>query len=143
MRLLKKVFPDMDYAMKITSDIPEYVTLNCIEPYLISIIGRRDLNTGPLLNLTRGGEGVEMTMAIRKKISVAKTNPSLETRQRLSSVNLGAKRSEETKNLISEVQKGKPKGKYPDERRKNISEGVTLYWVNKRLETIKPKGDLD
>jgi hypothetical protein len=59
------------------------------EIYMVAVLGRKDLGTGILRNLTDGGEGAQ--------------NPSLETRQKISEANLGRRLSEETKAKITEA----------------------------------------
>ena len=62
------------------------------EKYMIGVFGRKDLGTGILHNRTDGGEG--------------NSNPSQETRRKLSEINKGKTHSEETKRKISEAKKG-------------------------------------
>jgi len=59
------------------------------ERYMIAVLGRKDLGTGILRNLTDGGEGAQ--------------NLSPETRQKISEANLGRPLSEEHKARISEA----------------------------------------
>ena len=59
------------------------------ERYMIAVLGRKDLGTGLLRNLTDGGEGAP--------------NPSPETRQKISEANLGRPLSEEHKAKIAEA----------------------------------------
>lgn len=75
------------------------------EAYMIYVIGRKDLGTGPLLNRTSGGQGPAgryVTEETRKKIGKAnKGKPSP------NKGNIGVYRaSEETKQKMSEAQKG-------------------------------------
>ncbi len=77
-------------------DIPEKNALE-IEIELIRLIGRKDLNLGPLMNLTDGGEGTS-----GKKYTD-------EQRERLSKSHLGKRQSEETKKKISIFFKDRPK----------------------------------
>jgi hypothetical protein len=111
------------------------------EVYLISKFGRQDLNLGPLLNLTNGGEGIygyKHTKEAREKISEANRNSSIETRQKISNAlkgrkrifseqhkhniaksRIGQKNSEESKKSLSAKMKGR---KFTDQQRKNMSE---------------------
>jgi len=67
---------------------------NSIECDLISLIGRKDLKKGPLLNLTDGGEGV------------SGITRSFEYRRKISEVHKGKKLSEETKRKIGDSKRG-------------------------------------
>lgn len=62
------------------------------EIYMISVYGRKDIGTGILYNFTDGGEGV--------------SNPSQETRQRISETQKGKKMSAESRRKMSEAKKG-------------------------------------
>jgi hypothetical protein len=101
---------------------------------LISLYGRKDIGTGILANMTDGGDGIDFTPQVRKKISDALTlnNPSKrsevkikisttlkeyfknnkvthteETKQKLSKIFKGRIFTEETKEKMSEAKKGK------------------------------------
>ena len=74
-----------------------------MEECCIQVLGRKDLGKGALLNLNDGGKG-------------GMSNPSAETRRRMSDgnkgenhPNFGMPRSDETKNRQSEALKGVPK----------------------------------
>lgn len=99
-----------------------------LEKDLIKLFGRKDLNTGILLNKTYGGEGASGAIIIGKSGSdnpfYGKTH-SNKTKEKLSRINSGANNpayqkpvSEETKRKISKAHKGKPKS---EEVRKKIS----------------------
>jgi len=98
------------------------------EMYMISVLGRKDLGTGILRNLTDGGDGISgvvCTDETRRKLSEAhkgKKKPPMseEQKRRLSEFNKGKKLSEETKRKMSESRKGRV---VSDETRRKISEG--------------------
>jgi hypothetical protein len=69
------------------------------EIYMISIFGRKDLGPGILRNLTDGGDG----------ISGCKRSDEL--KQKLSKMNKGKKLTDECKRKISEARKGRFRGK--------------------------------
>ena len=65
------------------------------EVYLIAVLGRKDLGTGCLRNLTDGGEGVSGRVV------------SEETRQRIKNKLTGVKHTEERRRAMSEAGKGR------------------------------------
>ena len=78
------------------------------EKLFIKIIGRRDLKTGTLVNLTEGGDGLlEASQITKNKIANSlrgrKNKPhSLETRIKISIANTGRKPSEKTLKAAAE-----------------------------------------
>lgn len=86
-----------------------------LETFLIRLIGRKDLNIGPLCNFNDGGSG-------------GMINPSQEFResQRLKSKAIWNNKTKEEKELhskkISIAQKGKPKGPLSTKHREKLSE---------------------
>lgn len=79
------------------------------EKYLINIIGRRDLNRGPLSNLTNGGElniGCKRTKEQLEKMKIAST---------------GRRHTEETKIKISKVHKNRI---FSEQQKLNISKAL-------------------
>jgi hypothetical protein len=89
----EKIKPE-DYIFTMISNIENKCSL-CFEKYLISLIGRNDLNEGPLTNFSDGGEGINRWNDDRKKNHTDKLKGKLH--------------SEETKNRQSISLKGKPK----------------------------------
>lgn len=86
-----------------------------LEIILISYYGRKDLNTGTLVNLTDGGEGT---------INIIRKPVSIDTRKKLSIIKKGFKHSEETKKKISEIQKGKKLSQETCDKMSNARKGV-------------------
>lgn len=76
---------------------------------LIKKYGRSDLGTGPLVNMTEGGDGNKYWLG--KKLTEA-------TKQKMSSVKLGKTYSKESRQKMSQAQTGKTRS---NEHRKNIS----------------------
>jgi hypothetical protein len=92
-------------------NISEYKALN-LEKFLIKHFGRKDLELGPLLNFTDGGDGVSGPMSKEQKLKLSKTL-------------LGHKVLEETKQKISKKLKGqihKSKSyKFSEKHKQNLS----------------------
>jgi hypothetical protein len=95
------------------------------EIFWIKFYGRLDLNLGPLVNKTNGGEGVvgrimpeEQKEILRNLRKGSKTSD--ETKEKLRIKQQGRKYTDEDKKKISESLKGKLKS---DEHKKNISKG--------------------
>lgn len=87
----------------------------------IELYGRQDINTGTLVNLTGGGEGAY------------KTNPSIETRIKLSQKAKGKVYKESTKNKISNTLKNL----YQDSKNHPRSRKVLCTKSNKVYASIK------
>lgn len=93
-----------------------------LESKLIREFGRKDLNLGPLVNMTDGYDGVRncvFTDAHRRKLSVAGKgrNHSKQHREYMSKIMKGRVISVETRHRISQSKTG---GKLSDEHRKNL-----------------------
>lgn len=135
--------------IKFKTDITNKEACN-IEKLCIKVIGRRDLNTGSLVNLTDGGEGViNLNDDIKRKMSllkIGKTSPrkgcklSDETKLKLSILNSGSnhpkfglKHSNETKAKISATRNKIPILQY-SMNNVLIEEYVSITHAAKQLE---------
>ncbi len=96
-----------------------------LEKKFIRRIGRADLKTGPLCNLTEGGDGMDKyshSEATRKKLSEAHIGMrhSEETILQMTAVRIGKKHSKESRLKISAALKGRT---FSKEARLNMSLG--------------------
>jgi NUMOD3 motif len=110
-------------VIKITENLDEKCA-HCFEKFLIKLIGRDDLDLGPLLNLTDGGEGsVNMSEEVKKRIGKIQRGRvhTKEHKQKNRESQLGRIPSEETRKKRSKSLKGK---KYTYEHRQKIREGL-------------------
>jgi hypothetical protein len=127
-KILSEEYNLENYIIKIEDYMEEQDAFD-LEIEMISLIGRLDLETGPLTNLTDGGEG-----------SSGRLNTK-ETKEKISNSLKGHKVSEETRKKQSKIKKGKEpwnkgkknsqvawnKGKkniYSEETKKKMSEAV-------------------
>lgn len=81
-----------------------------LEMLLIYFYGRIDRGNGCLRNRTDGGQGVSgriLSEETKRKISASNSNPSVETRKRMSKINKGRKFSKEFKQKARNRQLGK------------------------------------
>lgn len=94
------------------------------ETYLISVLGRKDLETGILRNLTAGGEGCTgMTH-------------SDETRERIRQILTGVKQSEET--IKKRVEKNRGQRRTPEQReRQSLAKAGQVCY-----KLVSPSGEL-
>jgi hypothetical protein len=104
------------------------------EIYMISIFGRKDLETGILHNKTNGGDGcsgkimTEKDIENRRKGRIGK--PLSESHKRkIAEANRGTPKTMTEKRRKSDIEKGlkargKPKQKHSEETRKKISEAT-------------------
>jgi len=141
-RIWNSIVSKTDYIVEIIQNnlsIEEAIEL---EKYYIKLYGRRDLNTGTLVNLTDGGEGIVgmiRTEEHKKRISEAhKKNGIIPPSQK------GIVRSEENKKKISEKNKGRvlsnetrariafASSNRSDEAKLNKSEGLKKWWANRK-----------
>ena len=91
----KSIVDKADYMVEIIKDGITWEEAKQLEIDLIKQYGRKDLGTGILSNMTDGGDGCVNTIC------------SAETRTKMSNSRLGKKYSEEHKQKISKMLKGK------------------------------------
>lgn len=100
-----------------------------IEVYLIKYYGRRDLNSGNLVNKTDGGEcKYSISEETKQKIREKRlgTKASEDTKNKISKIHLGSKRSEETKQKMSEIQIGRRHSKETCTKISNAKKGTQV-----------------
>ncbi len=102
------------------------------EKFWIKHYGRKNNNTGILVNMTDGGEGTLGNIM------------SIETKDKIRQKSLGRKLSKEHKLKISESHKGKPKPKPKDfsEKMRNIVKGSVRTEESKLKQSITTKKTL-
>ena len=103
-----------------------------LEKFWIKHYGRKNNNTGILVNMTDGGEGTLGNIM------------SIETKDKIRQKSLGRKLSKEHKLKISESHKGKPKPKPKDfsEKMRNIVKGSVRSEESKLKQSITTKKTL-
>lgn len=122
----KRVVAKTPYKVEILFSTSNLEEIKEKEIEFIKLYGRRDLGLGTLVNLTDGGDGL---------LNIIYTE---ERRQKVSKANKGKKRTQETKNKLSEIKKKdtegieklKERSKKPksEETKKKISESVKRYF---------------
>lgn len=115
----KSIINKTDYSVEIISEVDTWELACELEQFLIQEYGRRDLGTGPLVNMTDGGEGaLGLKHSDRTKDKLSKANKgkpsnfkgkklSKEHKSKISETKKGYKHSEEAKLKMSEARKGK------------------------------------
>lgn len=81
-----------------------------IEKELIKLLGRKNLNTGKLVNMTDGGDGtynIIVSDETREKLKIANINRFHNWGDKISATKKGVKFSEQHKLKLSEARKGK------------------------------------
>jgi hypothetical protein len=130
-----KVIEKTDYRVEIIDDDLTWGEAKEKEMWWIKFYGRRNIGSGPLVNLTDGGDGMAGWKAsdeTRKKLS--------ETRKGKVYLPIGWKMSDEQKKVLREHRLGKPPGNkgipLTEEQKKKISEKAKGRISNKRKTVI-------
>ena len=144
----KRVVKKYDYDVIIVEDDKTWDEVVELEKYWISFYGRRNLNEGPLVNLTDGGEGCYgrlVSEETKKKIG-EKSKLKVYTdeyREKLSNAFRGEKNhrygkrpSKETRRKISEAQIGEKHHWYGTNRPEEVKEKISKSQPH-RIEVCK------
>jgi hypothetical protein len=127
----KNVVAKAGYEVEIISILENWKDCCELEQLLISEYGRADLGTGPLVNLTNGGEGIVGRIVSEKerqrmKIAFKGRKHSEESKAKIALAGIGRTVSDETKTKLSLAKKGKPLSEEHKEKlklsKKNISD---------------------
>jgi hypothetical protein len=151
-KLISEGYNLENYIIKIKDNMEEQEAFD-LEIKLISLIGRLDLETGPLTNMTDGGEGISghlHTEESKRKISESLIGftHTKETKEKMSKIKKGHKHSEETKKKISKSNSDENHHMYgehhSEETKKKMSESLigfthTEETKNKMSESHKGK----
>ena len=125
--LWKNIVSKTDYKIEIIAENINYDEAKELEIFLISLYGRKDLNSGALSNMTAGGDG--------------NTNMSIDVKNKISASLIGLKQSEETKlkrkNTLKEVWKNQD---LIDLKRKQSLELNRLGLIGRKGFISKKKG---
>ena len=124
----KNIVAKTDYEVEILLESDDYEFIKQKEIEFIALYGRRDLEKGTLVNLTDGGDGMLGNM------------PSIETREKLSSLKIGTKLSGNTKNKISDSIKNTDSFGV---RGLKISNSLKNYYKNnKKVHSVETKNKI-
>jgi hypothetical protein len=120
-----------------------------LEIDLIKKYGRRDLGTGPLVNMTDGGEGLSgpCPPERRKKISDARkgkgglkgdANVSRrpEVARKISAAKKGVPKSEEHKEKLAAALRGRKREAFTEEHKQHLSEARREWWRKRKASNV-------
>ena len=106
------------------------------EQYMIAVLGRKDLGTGILRNLTDGGEGASGRIYVtseetkRKQSEAHKGKPLSEAHKKaIAKGNKGKTISQSTRDKMRKIHKGKPLSL---EHRRKLSESAKRRWKREK-----------
>lgn len=129
-----KEFGDNPIIIKLKENLFEEESF-VFEIDYIKAIGRIDLKNGPLTNMTEGGDGASNpSEETRRKISIGSSSKktSQETRERLRKSRLGKKASEETKEKFKKQKVGENNPLYGKKHKEETKEKIRITKTGKK-----------
>jgi hypothetical protein len=115
------------------------------ERFWISIYGRRDLETGCLVNLTDGGDGTFNPSKNTREL-ISKTHKNIKKSEahnaKMTQLKIGRVFSDETKNKLAEAARGKPQSEESRKKNSEAKRGTKGKGYHFRKDTQKWQAEI-